>query len=83
MAPDKLYVVPLKTESQDAFVGLAYELDRLLVRKTEYIRKDALLEWAKIVKQQAEELKEAGQGNVFYGVQIALIDEVIAKIKSL
>lgn len=49
----------------------------------EYIRKDALLEWAKIVKQQSEELKEAGQGDVFYGAQIALIDEVIAKIKSL
>ena len=46
--PDKLYVVPMKTEIQDAFVGFAYELDRLLVGKTEYIRKDALLEWLKM-----------------------------------
>lgn len=45
-APDKVYVMPMKTsENQDAFVGLAYELDKLLIDKTEYIRKDALLEW--------------------------------------
>lgn len=47
MMPDKVYVVPMKTsENQDAFVGLAYELDNLLIDKTEYIRKEVLLEWA-------------------------------------
>ncbi len=46
MIPDKVYIVPMKTsENQDAFVGLAYESDKLLIDRTEYIRKEALLEW--------------------------------------
>lgn len=79
MAPDKIYLNKYMIRPGMLYPA-QYPAD---TPEFEYIRKDALLEWAKIVKQQSEELKEAGQGDVFYGAQIALIDEVIAKIKSL
>jgi len=45
--PDKLYVVPMKTNGQDAFVGFAYELDKFFLEKTEYIRKETMLAWCR------------------------------------
>lgn len=48
-----------------------------------YIRKDALLEWIEKLKAQSWELREEGCGDVFYGAQIALLEEVINKIESL
>lgn len=49
----------------------------------EYIRKDALMEWLETLKAQSLELREEGCGDVFYGAQIALLEEIIDKIESL
>ena len=49
---------------------------------TPYIRKDALLEWAKEKYNEYKQMDEDFQGNVFVGNRHALA-EVIQKIESL
>lgn len=51
--------------------------------RVEYIRKDALLEWLEALKAHSLELRDAGYGDVFYGAQIAILEETIHKIESL
>ena len=74
MAPDKIYVPQHNIEA-----GNIQELDELIVSgSTEYIRKDALLEWAK----ELQSLIKDKSGASFRGAEI-VINEVINKIESL
>ena len=45
--------------------------------------REELLGWLGKIRKQSIELKNEDSGYVFYGAQIAIIDEVIEKIKSL
>ena len=74
-APDKIYI----------HEASAHELAEPVLKEyhIEYIRKDTLLEWLKELKAQSLKLREAGYGDVFYGAQIAILEETIYKIESL
>ena len=71
-APDKIYVHEIS----------AGELTENLPYHVCYIRKDALLEWAKVKYNAYKQIDEDFQGNVFIGNRHAFA-EVIAKIESL
>ena len=45
--------------------------------------RETLLEWIEVLKAQSLELREKGYGDVFYGAQITILEEIIDKIKSL
>lgn len=76
MMPDKVYVTSMKTsEKQDAFVGLAYGLDKLLIDKTEYIRKETLLEWLNQMLEISAQSLEF-QRNYAYGKVIDKLNEM-------
>lgn len=74
-APDKIYI----------HEASAHELSEPVLKEyhIEYIRKDALLEWLKELKAQSLKLREEVYGDVFYGAQIAILEETIYKIESL
>lgn len=74
-APDKIYI----------HEASAHELAEPVLKEyhIEYIRKDALLEWLKELKAQSLKLREEVYGDVFYGAQIAILEETIYKIESL
>lgn len=76
-APKKIYVSIGPRQSLITRAGQTLKSD------IEYIRKDALLEWLEELKAQSLELREAGYGDVFYGAQIAILEETIDKIESL
>jgi hypothetical protein len=81
-APDKIYVSALKTsQDQDAFVGLAYELNKLNINPTEFIRKDTLLEWLESETKKIENMPEVVAS--LKGATIAAYSDVIKKINSL
>ena len=58
------------------------ERDVIIVEGVSYIRKDALLEWAKKKYNEYKQMDEDFQGDVFIGNRHAFA-EVIAKIESL
>jgi len=72
MAPDKIYLHEICAE----------ELTENLPYHVCYIRKDALLEWAKKRYNEYKQMDEDFQGDVFIGNRHAFA-EVIAKIESL
>lgn len=45
--------------------------------------REELLEWVKDTKYQCEKLKNEGYGDVFYGAQIAILEEMIDKLNQL
>lgn len=75
MVPDKIYISP-NIENRTWLIRKA---DTVSV---EYIRKDALLEWAKERLNEYKQMDEDFQGDVFIGNRHAFA-EVIAKIESL
>lgn len=78
MMPDKVYVTSMKTsEKQDAFVGLAYGLDKLLIDKTEYIRKEALLEWLE------SRIKDLSNGGFVNGLTTLAYKDVVEHINEM
>lgn len=79
MAPDKIYIRPMPNPS-DGYVGIAW--DKPIPECETYIRKDALLEWAKEKYNEYKQMDEDFQGDVFLGNRHALA-EVIQKIESL
>ena len=76
--PDKLY-------GWTGVLGSLYASPRKPeeVNSEEYIRKDSLLERIEALKAQSWGLREKGYGDVFYGAQIAILEEIIDKIKSM
>lgn len=89
-APDKIYVcIPqrlnLSTFKEDSkYVGMAYN-DKGNLRSPqieEYIRKDALLEWAKEMRKIAEEQSDNIEERYFKGCSFAY-DQLIEKLQSL
>lgn len=75
-APDKIYLATndevLNMELDNGFVGIAHEDSTDILEPVEYIRKGALLEWAKEEQELTISLRED-----------AWWDEVINKIKSM
>jgi len=78
--PDKIYV-HVRTEPKPS-ITFSEVIEKNSTNE-EYIRKDALLEWIEALKSQTMELREEGCGDVFYGAQIAILEEIIHKIVSL
>lgn len=80
-APDKIYIGILPSKVGEGLVYTTVSKEHPYAK--EYFRKDALLKWLEEFKAQSLELREAGYGDVFYGAQIAILEETINKIKSL
>lgn len=78
-APDNIYIDDLAVVN-DCVTKISL---KGLPNFSEYIRKDALLEWLEAIKVQSLELKEKGYGDVFYGAQIAILEEVINKLNQM
>lgn len=81
-APDKIYV-NFPFGEKHPWRGPMVTKQGLNQHDTVYIRKDALLEWLKELKAQSLKLREEVYGDVFYGAQIAILEETIYKIESL
>lgn len=80
-APDKIYL--FKVELEERWPGIT-EASELNPKEEEcYIRKDALLDLLEVIKAQSLELREKGYGDVFYGGQIALLEEIINKLNKM
>jgi len=75
-APDKIYI------EQKAVMYDLVNTEPCKPDDYEYLRKDALLEWAKEKYNEYKQMDEDFQGDVFIGNRHALA-EVIAKIESL
>lgn len=78
-APNKIYVDDLAVVN-DCVTKISL---KALPNFSEYIRKDALLEWLEVLKAQSLELREKGYGDVFYGAHIAIWEEVINKLNKM
>ena len=81
-APDKIFLHKVRDEESSGYHKMWFESRGRLVPSEEYIRKDALLEWAKEKYNEYKQMDEDFQGDVFIGNRHAFA-EVIAKIESL
>ena len=77
-APDKLYIGDNQVQP-NGFCGLAWTNPKDILEPMEYIRKEALLEWAKKKKQK---LFESEPTDVAAGMNAAY-DFVIDKLNSM
>ena len=78
MAPDKVFLHKVRDEENSRFHEIWYESRARLVPSEEYIRKDALLEWAKEKKEKVN----ADEGDFSFGYVSAMIG-LIDKIESM
>ena len=82
-APDKIYLAPnppMANANRDGFVGLAWNSKDDILEPEEYIRKDALLEWAK--EREKDTYDAAGVDDMVCGYHDAIMD-LIEKLNSL
>lgn len=76
MMPDKIYC-------WSGVLGSFYASPQKPAVKTEeYIRKDALLEWAKVYKEEADALARGRTDNLSWGESVAM-KNLIVEINSL
>lgn len=81
-SPDKIYLQRVPS-NQEVIDGWTVEpVKHTVLEDIEYIRKDALMEWAKEKYNEYKQMDEDFQGDVFLGNRHALA-EVIQKIESL
>lgn len=78
-APDKIFLHKVRDEESSGYHKMWFESRGRLVPSEEYIRKDALLKWAKRLKEKWEEppMSRHSPGCVF------MLEQVIKKIESL
>lgn len=81
--PDKIYLAENDKKAGEINISFWSLTPFSNHRSIKYIRKDALLEWLEVLKAQSLELREKGYGDVFYGAQIAILEEVINKLNKM
>ena len=82
-APDKIYLREFKGAGLSQVWSGIKPTEETIIASLEYIHKDTLMKWLETLKSQSMELREEGCGDVFYGAQIAILEEIINKIESL
>ncbi len=82
-APDKLYLREFKEGGLSQVWSGIKPTEDTIIASSEYINKDTILEYLEALKSKAMEFRTEGGGDVFYGAQIIILEEIIDKIKSL
>lgn len=83
-APDKIFLHKVRDEESSGYHKMWFESRGRLVPSEEYIRKDALLEWAKEKKKQLFEQESTNDepSDVAAGINAGL-DMLIGKLNSM